>query len=389
MSETEFTSVKDVLKRAMMLEMHGKEFFTMAARTATSPVAKELFEHMVKEEEHHLHILQITFKKLIDSGKVEMPDEAELEFGFDDPIINKEFLVELRNSNFDSSAISIALTLEELRTRDFDGDGAADFPNASVCDAVEQYERTLKIENIHYPTTRLAATWEGEWTRFTNQTNNIESLETDQSHYVYVPEQAERMVIDLTYTASNVPELAVVNLALVIDTDLDGRIDWRQGLGGGYLKGSKHSELDLETGGLSGQRGSEWLFNIEGQGFDMTILDLLQGSAFGEVMAEYSVGIELHLPEMEEGENYLEYLSVQSSYSPLEPLDLGNPDATAGVYVTKMTFDLGEVSAIGEPDEDPIEDDGSSAWVSLIIDLAVLGIAASIYVLRMKRLPGK
>ncbi len=113
MSETEFTSVKDVLKRAMMLEMHGKEFFTMAARTATSPVAKELFEHMVKEEEHHLHILQITFKKLIDSGKVEMPDEAELEFGFDDPIINKEFLVELRNSNFDSSAISIALTLEE------------------------------------------------------------------------------------------------------------------------------------------------------------------------------------------------------------------------------------------------------------------------------------
>ncbi len=286
-------------------------------------------------------------------------------------------------------AVALALTLEELRTRDFDGDGAADFPNASVCDAVEQYERTLKIENIHYPTTRLAATWEGEWTRFTNQTNNIESLETDQSHYVYVPEQAERMVIDLTYTASNVPELAVVNLALVIDTDLDGRIDWRQGLGGGYLKGSKHSELDLETGGLSGQRGSEWLFNIEGQGFDMTILDLLQGSAFGEVMAEYSVGIELHLPEMEEGENYLEYLSVQSSYSPLEPLDLGNPDATAGVYVTKMTFDLGEVSAIGEPDEDPVEDDGSSAWVWLIIVLAVLGIAASIYVLRKKRLPGK
>ena len=113
MTDQEFTSAKDVLKRAIMLEINGKEFFSMAARTATSPVAKELFEHMVKEEEHHLHILQITFKNLLESGKVEMPGEAEMEFGFDDPIIDKSFLMELKNSHFDSSAISIALSLEE------------------------------------------------------------------------------------------------------------------------------------------------------------------------------------------------------------------------------------------------------------------------------------
>jgi rubrerythrin len=55
---SEFKSVQDVLKRAILLEMNGKEFFAMAAKTATSKVAKELFEHMVKEEEHHLKILQ-------------------------------------------------------------------------------------------------------------------------------------------------------------------------------------------------------------------------------------------------------------------------------------------------------------------------------------------
>ena len=113
---TEFKSVQDVLKRAILLEMNGKEFFAMAAKTATSSVAKELFEHMVKEEEHHLHILQLTFKRHLDEGKVVLPSEAEIEFGFQDPIIDKSFLMELRNSSFDSSAISIALTLEERAT---------------------------------------------------------------------------------------------------------------------------------------------------------------------------------------------------------------------------------------------------------------------------------
>jgi len=110
---SEFKSVQDVLKRAILLEMNGKEFFSMAAKTANSKVAKELFEHMVKEEEHHLHILQLTFKRHLDEGKVVLPTKEELQFGFKDPIIDKSFLLELKNSDFDSSAISIALTLEE------------------------------------------------------------------------------------------------------------------------------------------------------------------------------------------------------------------------------------------------------------------------------------
>ena len=111
--KSEFTSVQDVLKRAMLLEMNGKEFFAMAAKTATSKVARELFQHMVKEEEHHLHILQLTFRRHLENGKVELPSEDELAFGFQDPILDKSFLAELKNSGFDSSAISIALTLEE------------------------------------------------------------------------------------------------------------------------------------------------------------------------------------------------------------------------------------------------------------------------------------
>lgn len=121
----EFNSIQDVLKRAMLLEMNGKEFFSMAAKTASSDVAKELFEHMVKEEEHHLHILEITFKRHLEEGKVVLPSEKELEFGFKDPILDKSFLVELKNSQFDSSAISIALTLEERAFKFYQKEEAA------------------------------------------------------------------------------------------------------------------------------------------------------------------------------------------------------------------------------------------------------------------------
>lgn len=122
---SEFNSIQDVLKRAILLEMNGKEFFTMAAKTASSEVAKELFEHMVKEEEHHLHILEITFKRHLEEGKVILPSEEELDFGFKDPIIDKSFLVELKNSQFDSSAISIALTLEERAFKFYQKEEAA------------------------------------------------------------------------------------------------------------------------------------------------------------------------------------------------------------------------------------------------------------------------
>ncbi len=112
-TKVKLETVEDALKRAMILEINGKEFFKMAAKTAESDVSREFFEHMVKEEEHHLSILEITFKNLLNEGKVVLPTEEELEFKFDDPIIDKDFLVALKTSRFDSAAISIALTFEE------------------------------------------------------------------------------------------------------------------------------------------------------------------------------------------------------------------------------------------------------------------------------------
>ncbi|MCF7802033.1 MAG: ferritin family protein [Candidatus Marinimicrobia bacterium] len=106
-------TAEDALKQAILLEMNGHEYFIMAAKMARSEAARELFEFMAKEEEHHLKVLKITFKNLMDSGKWELPTEEELKFAFDDPILNQDFLDKLKDSYFDSSAINVALTLEE------------------------------------------------------------------------------------------------------------------------------------------------------------------------------------------------------------------------------------------------------------------------------------
>lgn len=106
-------TAEDALKQAMLLEMNGHEYFVMAAKMARSESARELFEFMALEEEHHLKILKITFNNLIKNGKWELPTKEDMVFAFDNPILNHEFLDKLKESYIDSSAISIALTLEE------------------------------------------------------------------------------------------------------------------------------------------------------------------------------------------------------------------------------------------------------------------------------------
>ena len=260
-------------------------------------------------------------------------------------------------------AVALALTLQELRTRDFDGNGMPDYPNATVFDAVKQYRNTIQKKSIHYPTTSLYAQWGGEWTRFTNQTNNMDRLETDQSHYIYVPASARRMIIDLTYNTVSVPELSMATLALVVDANLDGTIDWRQNLGG-LISGNKHSELTLDTGDLSKYRDGAWMFNIEGQGFDFTLLDLFQGSSYSEVMVEYDVGVEILLQEMPAEQNNITYTSTQSSYTPLEPIKIRDTHSTEGFYMECLVYDLGEVGPI---EGEPVKGEEKSSLISVII----------------------
>jgi len=287
-------------------------------------------------------------------------------------------------------AVALAITLEELRTRDFDGDGVVDNPDATVFDAEKQYLKTIKTKTIIYPTTQLSTGWRGEWTRFTNQTNNQKKLETDQSHFIYVPENAVRMVIDLTYNTVSVPEFSAVSLALVADANVDGNIDWRQNLASGRLSGQKHSELTLDSGDLAKHRGREWMFNIEGQGIDLTVLNLFQGTSYSEIKVEYDAGIEIHLEELPLDANAIPVQSIQSSFSPLVPIKIGSPQTTEGISMDRLVFDMSEV--VGLDEENPKEDEGGgiiSLLLWLIVIVLVLLTALAAYFLRKRKLDAR
>ena len=287
-------------------------------------------------------------------------------------------------------AVALARTLEELRTRDFDGDGLVDYPDATVFDAEKQYLKVIKTKNLSYPTTQLATGWRGEWTRFTNQTNNQKKLETDQSHFVFVPEFANQMIIDLTYRVINVPEFSAVSLALVIDANLDGNIDWRQNLASGRLSGQKHSVLALDSGEFAKYRNQQWMFNIEGQGIDLTALNLFQGTSYSEIKVEFDAGIEISLDELPADGNSIPLPSIQSSSSPLEPIAIGSPQTTEGLTMERLVFDMGEIE--GLEDMNPVEGEGGGL-ASLLIWLGVIALvllaAITAYLVRKRKLSAR
>ena len=120
----------------------------------------------------------------------------------------------------------------------------------------------------------------------------------------------------------------------------------------------------------------------------MTLLDLLQGSSYSEVTVEYQVGMEIHLAEVPKEENNITFLSTQSSYSPLEPMDSRNSHTTEGYYLRRQVFDMSEVGPVVEP---PVKTDRRSSifqsllWL-ILAALAIL-IALGIYLAKKGKLP--
>ncbi|WP_455392122.1 S8 family serine peptidase [[Eubacterium] cellulosolvens] len=191
-------------------------------------------------------------------------------------------------------AVAIALTLNELRTRDFNNDGQPDYPNASVHDAIKQYTRILERKLEPAKSDKLISQWHGDWTRFTNQTTwPNQMLSTDQSHFIYIPNTANKLILDLLYEPIQTTDelISVARIRLVIDYDGDGNPDWPTS----STYSDKHSELDLNSGGFGSNRGKLWNFNIEGVGFGLPGAPSgnLIGESYYEITVEYIVDLRI------------------------------------------------------------------------------------------------
>ncbi len=180
-------------------------------------------------------------------------------------------------------AVAFALTLQELRRQN---------PEATVYDALEQYNSTIQMGKMKRSTDTLNAYWTGEWSWLASTSGAISS--TNQTKLVYVPEDASKLVIDLQYAPMKTDDgMTLGSLYVTLDLNCDGSPDWT-GASGFTMEGKRTEEIDVTTGEFASARGKYWGIDIKGQGFKFgrpNIFDL--NEQYREALIEYAVSAEM------------------------------------------------------------------------------------------------
>jgi len=103
-------SILNIIKEAIALEKHGYNFYITATEKANSNLAKSLFNEFADDEKQHMKILEEQYKNLLENNEWS-PLKREDEFQVKDII--KDIEEELKHSDFDITAVYIAMNLEE------------------------------------------------------------------------------------------------------------------------------------------------------------------------------------------------------------------------------------------------------------------------------------
>ncbi|MGA1822842.1 MAG: S8 family serine peptidase [Thermoplasmatota archaeon] len=259
-------------------------------------------------------------------------------------------------------AVGIALALKELRERDFDRDGSPDHPNACIRDAIAQYEGTMKMEQVTYETNSVYAAWNGEWSRFANQTSQPIPVNHDTSKLVYIPEGADTLTLDFSYDPWDTDGNRIASLYANIDWDGDGRADWTQS--GEFF--TDHRTSDVPVGGNSGRY---WSVNVEGVGIDWSLGDRFRESQFKEVRTEFTVSVNLSFSQ---GEFDIPEQDPHAGVATWKPLETGS----SGTFInmTRYIYDLREIHSLTEEEPAGGGGGGFNWWIILAV-IAVIGAA--------------
>jgi len=279
-------------------------------------------------------------------------------------------------------AVAIALTLRELRTRDFNHDGAYDYPFATVKDAVWQYQNITTQNNETMNTDSLETQWQGDWVRFNNQTTNFIPYYTDESHFLYIPEEAKTLRLTLAFSAIQTDRPQIGTLSLVIDANKDGNPDWSQPINGDE---NKVSVIDLESSGLSGSRGDVWVFNIQGHGVVFPIINIIKESQYYEARIPYTASAVLIMDQTGNSDISMEYSNLLAAYGQWKFAEPSSEYSNGTITMDRYFFDLSKVHDMEKPPKiRPKEEENFWPWILLAL-LLFLILFAYIYNRRKKK----
>jgi rubrerythrin len=107
------TTVLDILKSAILLEIRGKDFYEKASGSAQDQVVKDFFQKMAEDEAGHIQLLSDQFNSVQSEGKFGDWREKAGAHQVADTVINDAVKQRIRTSGFESAAISAAMGMEE------------------------------------------------------------------------------------------------------------------------------------------------------------------------------------------------------------------------------------------------------------------------------------
>jgi serine protease AprX len=279
-------------------------------------------------------------------------------------------------------AVAIALTLNELRTRDFNSDGDPDFPNATVYQAIKHYQYILEHRKLTSSSNKLISHWNGEWTRFSNGTTQPNlAASTDQSRYIFIPESASQLVLHLHYEPIQTSEglVSIAGIRITIDYDNDGSPDWS----GSAFPREQPDEIPL-SGEFSSNLGNLWNFNIEGVGFGLpnSPPGNFIGESYYEITMEYSVDLEL-IFDAPVGKYINENFSHFNTNDPkIGNLKLGGKittDSDEGLSLYCAIFDLKNVLPMEKKPQKEREHEIQTPWYIWLLLAITLAILAALF----------
>jgi serine protease AprX len=258
-------------------------------------------------------------------------------------------------------AVAVALTLERLRTMHPDKD-------ITVEDALRSYEDMMVTLKESNPTDVLGVHWDGEYSRWNDQLGM--SLTTvNQTKNVFIPDNTQKVIIDLTYDPVDTSEWTTGDLTFTIDFDNDGTDDFTGGFNPAITDGNRHEELDVD----SGMTGGLWAFDIVGQGFKFQ-RNLLT-SNYVELRMEYSMSVQLIMGGFENESLPVEFDSDNSMIAPLR-FGVSTPEYSGGeLEMNVHYYDLEAVKLKEVHNPPPHRYDGIPAYLFPLIGLILIFIA--------------
>jgi serine protease AprX len=265
-------------------------------------------------------------------------------------------------------AVAIALTLKELRTRDFDFDGFPDYPYATVMDAMNQYDNIITHHNVTTETDKLEYSWRGEWVKFNNQSTNALPYYTDESHMLYIPADAKSLTLTLSFSVLQTSKPQVGTLRLLIDGNGDGNPDWSQPLN---LEENKVSEIDLGSSGLSGFRGGVWVFNVEGYGYVLQFTNFFKENQFYEARIPYTVSAIMTMDHAANPDAFIDFRNFHAQYGQWEFADPSYEYQNGTITMERHFFELANVNPICTPPE-PKEEEETNYWPWILLAMALI-----------------